>query len=97
MSVLGGAKFAIVKEFAYFCNTASVKFGVWPPKILSLYETLDYIVDNRVSVARFGDGEFKWMLGVPQNSFQTQSAELQQGLLRTLNINDKRLLLCMPD
>ena len=97
MSVLGDAKFAIVKEFAYFCNTASVKLGVWSPKILSLYETLDYIVDNRVSVARFGDGEFKWMLGVPQNSFQTQSAELQQGLLRTLNINDKRLLLCMPD
>ena len=34
---------------------------------------IDQIINNKKSLARFGDGEFKWILNVPQKSFQKQN------------------------
>lgn len=67
------------------------------PRIMSLEETIDYIVKNRVSVCRFGDGELKWIYNIPQNSFQLQNRELQRRLKEVLQSNDKNILICILD
>ena len=64
--------------------------------ILSEDETKEKIIDGNYSVARFGDGEFKWILKVKQNSFQKQSDELSNQLLDTLKNNDSNCLVGIP-
>lgn len=78
-------------------NAANVKTGAWQPCIMTLEETLKDILDNHLSISRFGDGEFKWMMGIKQQSFQNDDAKLQELLIKTFALRDKRLLLCIPD
>ncbi len=61
--------------------------------IISDEETVDKIVNQRYSIARFGDGEFKWILGVKQNSFQNDSIELSKRLKDILRSTDNDKLL----
>ena len=37
-------------------NAANVKKGAWQPHIMTLEETLKDILDNHLSISRFGDG-----------------------------------------
>lgn len=78
-------------------NAANVKKGAWQPCIMTLEETLKDILDNHLSISRFGDGEFKWMMGIKQQSFQNDDAKLRELLTKTFALRDKRLLLCIPD
>lgn len=78
-------------------NAANVKRGAWQPRIMTLEETLKDILDNHLSISRFGDGEFKWMMGIKQQSFQNDDAKLRELLTKTFALRDKRLLLCIPD
>lgn len=64
---------------------------------MTLEETLKDILDNHLSISRFGDGEFKWMMGIKQQSFQNDDAKLRELLIKTFALRDKRLLLCIPD
>lgn len=61
--------------------------------IISNIETVDKIVNDKHSIARFGDGEFKWILGIKQNSFQKDSNELAKRLEEVLKNNDNKNLL----
>lgn len=61
--------------------------------IISDIETVDKIVNDKYSIARFGDGEFKWIFGIKQNSFQKDSKELAKRLKRVLKNNDNEKLL----
>jgi len=67
-----------------------------PPKIMTNAETIDYIIKNRCSVSRFGDGEIKLVAG-KDISFQTAQPVLCQKLRAVLGSNDCRLLVCIPD
>ena len=49
-------------------------------KMFSIEETIEVIIKEKVSVSRFGDGEFKWLLEKKQNSFQSNSKELVERL-----------------
>lgn len=67
-------------------------------KILTTNETIDKINEG-FSIARFGDGEFKWMLNIKQNSFQTQNEKLRirlSEIILNTNNNDK-ILIAIPD
>ena len=46
--------------------------------ILNEKETVERILKGNYSVSRYGDGEFKWIFGVKQNSFQVQSDDLSK-------------------
>ena len=50
------------------------------PKLASIDETIDEIIKRKSSISRFGDGEFKWMNNIPQNSFQHQSKLMSERL-----------------
>lgn len=95
MSKLGNLKRKIEAYFFGTINSLESPFA-WKPTIMSEMETLDYIIKNKVSISRFGDGEFKWMLGIPQNTFQAQSDELKNELLNAYHFDDERLLICIP-
>lgn len=65
-------------------------------KVLNDNETVEQIIKEKKSIARFGDGEFKWILGIKQNSFQDESQELSQRLKEVLECKDDNILICIP-
>lgn len=65
-------------------------------KILSDSETITRITKHRFSIARYGDGEFKWMLGLKQNSFQEDNKTLQKRLNEIINSNNKNIIIGIP-
>lgn len=58
--------------------------------------TIDYVIKNKCSVARFGDGEFKLMLKTDDIGFQKRNDKLAERLFDVLDDLDKRLLVCVP-
>lgn len=63
-------------------------------KVLTSEQTLDLIIKNRLSIARYGDGEMDLMIGKNIN-FQKNSKELQ-ARLKNIKTNEK-LLVCIPN
>lgn len=66
------------------------------PYIASIEETMDELIEHRKSVARFGDGEIRWIFGFPQDSFQTQNESLKKDLIRVLTEPNKNCLITLP-
>lgn len=67
------------------------------PNVMDTRETLQYVIENRCSLARFGDGEFNLCRG-NAIGFQTHSKRLEfklQTVLRTRST--KKLLVAIPD
>lgn len=70
------------------------------PKILTIEETIDLVIKEHKSVCRFGDGEFKYLLGLGDPKFyfgQQPSAQLQHRLLEVLQSNRPNILVCIYD
>lgn len=67
------------------------------PNIMSIEETLETIIAKRCSVSRYGDGEYKWMAGLPQTSFQHFSKEMQHRLLTICKSEEENHLICLSD
>lgn len=65
-------------------------------KVLNLYDTLYDLVDSNKSLARFGDGEFKIMMGESIN-FQKYDAKLAKRLCEILTNNSDNLMVGIPD
>ena len=66
------------------------------PKVLSIDETLDFIIKNKCSVNRFGDGELKLMMG-QRIFFQSHSQDLENRLRESLKNREENLITCIPD
>ncbi|MDE7425673.1 MAG: SP_1767 family glycosyltransferase [Lachnospiraceae bacterium] len=69
----------------------------WNPKIASIEVTLEKIIKDKSSVSRYGDGEYKWMAGIPQNSFQNSSKEMAERLQEIIKSEEKNHLVCLSD
>lgn len=67
------------------------------PQIKSVEETYEKILTDHVSVSRFGDGEFKWMADLPQNTFQNPSKEMQQRLIEISKSDLENHIVCLSD
>lgn len=57
--------------------------------ILSSEASIKYIIENKCSVSRFGDGEFDIMLGRNGNTFQEANPHLAAKLLQVLTSNEE--------
>lgn len=66
------------------------------PNVMSDEQTLDYICENKCSVARFGDGELDLMCGA-SIKFQRADKQLCRRLKEVALSNDARVLICVPD
>lgn len=65
------------------------------PRMMNLEDTLYYIIHNKCSVSRYGDGEMKFIAG-ERTSFQHFNAGLQIRLIDILRGDSKKLLVCIP-
>lgn len=65
------------------------------PKIMSVDETLDILVNEKKSICRFGDGELNLISGenIPFKSFDTQ---LQQRLIEVLSSANEQIMIGIP-
>lgn len=83
----------LLKMFKIFKNIF-LSIGRKSPIVLSSNETLDYILNNKVSVGRYGDGELNIMLG-NNIKFQEFNNDLSKRLM-DIKSSDK-FLVCIPD
>lgn len=67
------------------------------PKIATIEETINTIISNHSSVSRFGDGEYKWMAELSQNSFQRPSKEMAKRLKEISKSEEPNHLVCLSD
>lgn len=95
--IINRVKNVCVDTYYRYKNAHDVKEGAWQPEIMTMEETLNEILDKHLSISRFGDGEFKWMLGAKQLSFQDENIQLRKLLNKTFALRDERLLICIPD
>lgn len=64
--------------------------------IMTIENTLVAIRDQGLSMARFGDGELRWLTGDSSAPFQKPSADLSKALNNTLVEDRDRCLVCLP-
>lgn len=67
------------------------------PKVMSVSDTIQKVIQDRLSVARFGDGEFAIMSGVQRYVFQNTNQVLAERLLGVLHSNHPRLMIAIAD
>lgn len=80
----------------FTCFDAVYRHLCFTPCILSHADAVDQIVARRLSLARFGDGELKVMLGADIN-FQHSSALLSERLKEVFLSRNSQLLIGIPD
>lgn len=75
----------------------TLRFNRWEkPVVLSLTETVQYIVDHKSSICRFGDGEFNIALG-NEIGFQHLGNDMPQRMCDVLQSIDDNILIAIPD
>lgn len=75
----------------------TIRFNRWEkPKVLSLTETVQYIVDHKSSICRFGDGEFNIALGTGIG-FQHLTNDMSVRMNQVLLSEDENILIAIPD
>lgn len=76
------------------------QISIWrkPFKIMSVSETVEYIIKQKCSVARFGDGELSIAAYGTGIRFQKRDLALQQKLCDVIkNSGNDKLLICLPN
>lgn len=68
------------------------------PNVVNEEDTVRYILNNRCSVARFGDGELLWIFQDRQkDNFEINSQRLAYKLNEVLNSSSDNLIICIPN
>lgn len=75
-----------------------IRWKLWKdkPVIMSNEQTLQYIIDAKCSVCRYGDGEFNIIWG-NDIGFQNNSFEMKARMDEVLNSEFSNILICIPD
>lgn len=75
----------------------TIRFKRWEkPQVATLTETLNYIIEHKSSICRFGDGEFNIALG-NEIGFQHLVNDMQRRMYDVLQSDDDNILICIPD
>lgn len=74
-----------------------VVIKIWPlPVVKSIDETIDKLINERLSISRFGDGEFFLILEKKDIFFQKYDIELRQRLIEILKSENPKVLIGLP-
>lgn len=97
----------IVSLFTYKSIVLNLKSIIYPNHwipfnksnlaLMTIDETIDYIDKNKVSVARFGDGEFGIMNKSKSVNFQEINNCISERLIEIIQSSDKGILICLPN
>lgn len=95
VKILGDIKAHLI---VFKCNVILFIISLNKPKykILDDSEAVEKIINEKLSLARYGDGEFKWMLDIPQTSFQESNAELTRRLNEIINTDYEKIIIGIP-
>ncbi|CAM2790270.1 glycosyl transferase, putative [Streptococcus acidominimus] len=87
----------LIRVISMLFSILSDKLSRHNISVLSTEKTLDTLIKNKVSISRFGDGEFNLLLGNDM-PFQSASPELRASLRRVLidQDNNHRCLVAIP-
>lgn len=66
------------------------------PKVYTIDETLNFIIKNKVSVSRFGDGELHMIDNFGDIGFQKSNEKLSYRLKEVLTSQNKDCIVCLP-
>lgn len=73
------------------------QYAKWEkPEVSSLVETLNYIIEHKSSICRYGDGEFNIALG-NEIGFQHLGNDMPKRMYDVLQSNDENILIGIPD
>ena len=81
-----------VADIGYFFILLFHKF----PKVATIEETIDKIINDNCSIARFGDGEIRAISNI-DITFQKANEELAKRLKEIINSDNKDMLIGLPD
>ena len=88
--------FSLIKDFPVYLKAKKDDTKMPDISFYTNEETVNLIVEERKSLARFGDGEFMWMAGESMPSFQRYSPEFGQDLIRAITSKNNDLLIGIP-
>mgnify|MGYP000446619286 CR=1 FL=1 len=99
MNIRYGKAFGPIRKVAKYSLS-----GLYPliiklfplPKVKSIDETLDKIIKDKVSICRFGDSEFLFIIDKLSLPYQTQSRELREGMIEILCSDNSQILVGLP-
>ena len=87
----------VYTKFRIGTYLSALERAFWKPfTIMDTRRTIDYIIEHRCSIARFGDGEFNIAAYGCGLRFQREDPELQKALIQVMRSKDPDLLLCLP-
>ena len=87
-------KISVTNKLLIFKDSIFSRFQK-TPSIKSIEETINYIIENKASVSRYGDGEFKLINGL-DIAFQKNNNELQKKLASVLKVKEDKFIVCIP-
>ena len=93
-SFLGKLKFGLIIFISKLNYSFIYKKNKY--KILNDEDVITKIIKEGKSLSRFGDGEFKWMLGVKQLSFQENNKDMQEKLKKIIREKNSKLIIGIP-
>lgn len=85
-----------IKDYFWYTKDFFYRSFTTPPTVASVDETIDAIVSNNYSIARFGDGEIKLVAG-KNISFQNNSAFIKHKMREVLSSDVDGLLIGIAD
>lgn len=65
-------------------------------RVMNFKETIEYILKNKCSISRFGDGEFGIILHSNHPDFQEKNEQLAKRLIEVCTSKESNLLVCIP-
>lgn len=87
--ICGNTNIRLIIDFIY-------KRLVQAPKVASLEDSVNYIIQTHCSVSRLGDGEIKLVAG-KKLGFQDKNPMLQKRMIEVLSQPIKNHIVCLPD
>jgi glycosyltransferase family protein len=90
-------KYGFTVEWYNFWWIVLLRKHKFIPKIASIDETLDYVIANRCSVSRFGDGEVLLTNPNKEIGFQVGDPKLAERLKEVLNSQSEGHIVCLSD
>lgn len=84
-------------NLGYEISDRKFQESLWYPKIMSAEDTFREIIENKKSIARFGDGEFGIIFGEQRWRFQGKNERLAARLKEALQAKQENLLIGLND
>lgn len=80
----------------FYIKTRNLRKGRKKFKVLNSKKTINKIINNKISVSRFGDGEFRLLTRSGIIGFQDENHELSDRLIEIIKSRSSNHLICIP-